>query len=143
MNQNPEDGDRIAGLGQLARRQRPQRDLWPGIESRLRPRRSRYPLAQFALAASLVAGLAGVFSLQLGRAPLPGAASGAGPAPLTMTAVAPLRHDSRAIVRANLAIVRQAEFQLRKALSQDPDSAALRELLASTENRGRGLRALL
>ena len=126
-----DDNDRIKGLDQLARSRAPSRDLWPGIEARIKARRSRYPLMQFALAASLVAGMAGVLALNL-RTPLPASPD----APQ-------LSHDSRAIVQANLSIVRQSERQLRQALRQDPESATLRSLLASTENRQRALSALL
>ena len=126
-----DDTDRIEGLDQLARSRAPSRDLWPGIEARLNRRRSRYPLMQFALAASLVAGLASVLALNLG-------------APGTTLLDAPyLSHDSRAIVEANLSIVRQSERQLRQALRQNPESATLRSLLASTENRQRALSAML
>lgn len=127
----------IDGLQRLARARAPGRDLWPGIRSRLRPRRRRppYAFAQFALAASLVAGVAAVFTLSLG--PL-GSGSGA-----LEAAARPLSHDSRAIVEANLSIVRQAERELRRALEQDPDSPTLRSLLASAENRQRALSALL
>jgi hypothetical protein len=134
-----EDDDRIEspvpGLDRLARSRAPQRDLWPGIASRLpRRRRSPWALAPFALAASLVAGLAAVFTLSLG--PL-------GTAPGELAAPLALSDDSRAIVQANLSIVRQAERELRRALDDNPDSPALRSLLASTENRQRALSALL
>ena len=132
---NTEDHDRIEGLDRLARTRAPERDLWPGIHARLRPRRrSRYGLVQFALAASLVAGLAAMFTLSL--APL-----GAGPG--AVTAAVALSDDSRAIVEANLSIVKHAERELRRALEQDPESTTLRSLLASTENRQRALTALL
>ena len=133
---NEQEQDRIAGLDRLARSRAPSRDLWPGIAGRLRPRRRPfYPLAQFALAASLVAGLATVFALNLHA---PGAAPG-----MAAMAQLPLTHDSRAIVEANLSIVRTSERQLRQALKQNPDSPTLRSLLASTENRQRALSALL
>ena len=130
-----EDQDRIEGLDRLARSRAPSRDLWPGIAGRLRPRRRPfYPMAQFALAASLVAGLAAVFSLSLRPQ---------GPSGVLDAAALPLSHDSRAIVEANLTMVRQAERQLRQALRQDPDSPTLRTLLASTETRQRELTAML
>ncbi|MGH8481788.1 MAG: hypothetical protein ACRES8_04940 [Nevskiaceae bacterium] len=126
----------VESLQRLPRVRAPSRDLWPGIASRLRPRRrSSYPLVQLALAASLVVGLASVFTLSLG--PL-----GTGPGE-PAAAVLPLSHDSRAIVEANLSIVRHAERELRRALEQHPDSPDLRSLLASTENRQRALSALL
>jgi hypothetical protein len=129
-----EDSDRIEGLERLARAKAPERDLWPGISARLKTRRrSRYGLMQFALAASLVAGLAAVFTLSL----QPGVAPGFGDEAL------PLSHDTRAIVEANLSIVRHTERQIRQALEQNPDSTTLRSLLASTENRQRALSALL
>lgn len=128
------DGDRIEGLDRLARSRAPSRDLWPGIEARLAPRRSRYPLMQFALAASLVAGMAGVFTQQQPQPPQP---------PMDSAQAAPLQYDSRAIVVAHLSMVKHAERELRQALKQTPDSQPLRSLLASTENRARDLRALL
>ena len=128
------DGDRIEGLDRLTRARAPDRDLWPGIASRLRPRRSRYGLAQFALAASLVAGMAAVFTLSLQQEGLePGA----------LQAALPLGQDSRAIVVANLSIVDDAERQLRQALKKHPDSQPLLSLLESTQHRARDLRALL
>jgi hypothetical protein len=133
-----EDDDRIEspveGLDRLARSRAPSRDLWPGIQSRLvRRRRSPYPLVQFALAASLVAGLGSMFALSLRPAGLP----------LGSDAGLPLSHDSRAIVEAHLSMARQAEREVRQALRQQPDSATLHSLLASTENRQRALSALL
>ncbi len=133
-----EDTDRIEGLDTLARSRAPARDLWPGIQSRLRPRRSRYALGQFALAASLVAGLAAVFTVTLRDAGEGGKAS-----PMAMAAAPHLTDDSRAIVQANLSLVRQAEREVRQALRQNPNSPTLRSLLASAENRQRALSALL
>ncbi len=138
------DGDRIEGLDQLARSRAPSRDLWPGIEGRLRARRSpttalraavrSYPLMQFALAASLVVGVAAMFTLSLQQQGL---------APDALQAALPLGQHSRAIVVANLSIVDDAERQLRQALKKHPDSLPLRSLLESTQHRARDLRALL
>jgi len=141
-----DETDRINLLERLPRRRSPERDLWPGIEARLTPRRSpvavlsaavrSYPLLQFALAASLVAGLASVFTLGLRDVAVPGGAAA--------TAFAPqLNEHSRAIVEANLSIVEQAERQLKQALRQHPDSDSLHSLLESTRHRARDLRALL
>ncbi len=139
------DDDRIEGLDQLARSRAPGRDLWPGIESRLRARRSPtaalraavryYPMMQFALAASLVAGVAAMFTLSLQQ-------QGAAPGALQIAAL-PLGDHSRAIVVANLSIVDDAERQLRQALKQHPDSQPLLSLLESTQHRARDLRAML
>jgi hypothetical protein len=136
-----EEADRIEGLSRLARRRAPERDLWPGIAARLPRRRSRYPFVQLALAASLVAGLAGVFSLQVAR--LPSAGSSLAGTQVVASLDQPMTTDSRAIVKANIAMVRQAEREVRKALEQDPDSTSLRTLLASAQNQQRALRALL
>jgi hypothetical protein len=134
---NEEDSDRIEGLDRLVRSRAPEHDLWPGIQSRLRPRRSRYALGQLALAASLVAGLAATFTLTL-REALP-----THDAARQSFAAAGLTDDSRAIVKANLSMVRQAERELRNALRQDPESRQLRSLLASAETRQRDLVAML
>lgn len=141
MNENDDriEGP-IEGLDRLTRARAPDRDLWPGIQARLRPRRSRYGLVQFALAASLVAGLASVFTItlrDLGKG-LPTYDVGR-----HSYAAGQMTDDSRAIVEANLSLVRQAERQLRQALRQQPDSPALRSLLASAENRQRALSAML
>jgi hypothetical protein len=131
-----DETDRINALERIPRHRTPERDLWPGIAARLAPRRrSRYALVQFALAASLVAGLAAVFALHIDRV---------GTAPVTVAALdLPMTTDSRAIVKANLGLVRQAERQVRQALEQDPDSPTLRSLLASAQNQQRALTALL
>jgi hypothetical protein len=130
----------IEGLNRLARARAPERDLWPGISARLKRRRSRYGLVQFALAASLVAGLGAVFTATLREAGIaPDAAAGA----FEPRAALQQGDHSRAIVEANLALVRQAERQLRRALEQNPDSPTLHSLLASTEQRQRSLSALL
>lgn len=142
-----DDTDRINVLERLPRRRTPERDLWPGIAAQLAPRRSltaalraavrHYPLTQVALAASLVAGLAAVFTLGLRDATLT-------PSGLEI-AVAPraLSSDSRAIVEANLSLVEQAERELQQALKQQPESTTLRSLLRSAEHRQRALRAML
>lgn len=135
-----EDEDRLNLLERLPRRRAPGRDLWPGIEARLAPRRARAWRVPLALAASVVAGLAVMFGMAL-RGP----GTGPGPAPVALAAAAPLplTDDSRAIVKANLSIVRHAERELQRALEQDPDSPALRSLLASAEHRQRALSARL
>lgn len=131
--------ERARGLERLPRRRGPERDLWPGIEARLAPRGARRARVPLALAASLVAGLALVAMLSLRD-------TGPGPAPDSVAAAAtplPLTDDSRAIVKANLSLVRHAERELQQALKQDPDSEALRSLLASAEHRQRALSARL
>lgn len=131
----------IEGLNRLARARAPERDLWPGISARLKRRRSRYGLVQFALAASLVAGLGAVFTATLQEAGI--APDASAPGAFEPRAALEQGDHSRAIVEANLSLVRQAERQLRRALEQNPDSPTLRSLLASTEQRQRSLSALL
>lgn len=132
-----QDEDRLNLLERLPRRRSPQRDLWPGIEARLAPRRRRLGLP-LALAASLIAGLAAVLVLSLG-----GEEAGRVPAALARAEPLPLGDDSRAIVKANLSLLRHAERELQQALQQDPDSETLRSLLASAEHRQRALSARL
>lgn len=125
------DDDRL-DLSALRRARAPERELWPQIEARLKPRRSRWAQAQFALAASLVAALAAVFTFALPRAPA------------DEEAFAAVRDDSsRAIVEANIGLVRDAERELQAALRQHPESDSLRALLARTQSRQRELSALL
>lgn len=132
-----QETDRINTLERLPRRRRPERDLWPGIAARLPSRRaSRHGRMQLALAASMVAGLAAVFTVALRDS---GSDVPAGMA----SAALPLTDDSRAIVKANLSLLRDAERELQQALRHDPDSTTLRSLLASTEHRERALRARL
>jgi hypothetical protein len=142
MNHDP---DRINTLERLPRSRSPERDLWPGIEARLAPRRARASPWRFALASGLVAGLAALATLGLrDAAPPADHAVAAAPAPgPTAVAALPLGADGRAIVRANLNMVRDAERQLRRALEDDPDSDALRSLLRSAEQRQRSLSAML
>ncbi|HUS23925.1 MAG TPA: hypothetical protein VM369_03175 [Candidatus Binatia bacterium] len=126
--------DRIPGLEQLRRARAPGRDLWPGIESRLRPRGRRGQWLPLAAAASVaVAALATLLSLPHA----PGLVEGIAGGPL------PLSSDSRAIVTANLAIAGNAERQLQEALRRAPESAALQALLVSTRQRQHELRRLM
>jgi hypothetical protein len=55
----------------------------------------------------------------------------------------PLHPETRALVRANLKIVSNAENQLQRALRQDPDDTYLRSLLATTRNQKEALRVAL
>ena len=133
-----EHTDRINALERLPRRRSPERDLWPQIEARLAPRhRSRWPAMQLALAASLVAGLAVVFTLSLSRAPQPFTGGE------DVASTLPLPNHSRAIVQANLSMVEHAQRQLRDAIRHEPDSPGLQSMLANAENRERALRAML
>jgi hypothetical protein len=151
VNENP-DEEPIAGIGDLACNRQPPVDLWPAIESAIRARRARawrMPLwAGAALAASLV--------LTLGLSVLRGEHRGlsaptsakADVAQLIEAPVAapdanpPLHPETRALLRANLKIVNDAEAQLKRALAQDPNGDYLKSLLASTRNQQMQLAAL-
>lgn len=130
----------VSGLRQLRREVAPTRDLWPDIESRLRRRRHPAPWISLALAASLVIGLA-VSVRQQGLVVPEGTVAVALAAP--QSARLELEGPNRALVKANLKIVSDAEKQLRDALKQSPDSQSLKRLLDSTQRQRRDLRRLL
>jgi len=108
----------------LPRRIEPGRDLWPGIEGRLRPRRRAsgkrfYRLAAAAAVAVIAAGL--YFGLRAG-APAPGHAG--------RTAVQTrARPDPDAVVARNLDVVDRAIARIRAALTRDPGNPALYDFL--------------
>ena len=113
----PED-EALPELRGLRLDQAPQRDLWPGIEARIAPRRRAAwrPWLGYAMAASVV----GAVTVGLLReAPPPRVATVA----------------ERPVVAGQVAIVRDAENQLRNALEQDPESESLRRLLESMQQQ--------
>lgn len=52
-------------------------------------------------------------------------------------------HSQRALLRANLKLVTQAEREVRRALQQDPESETLHSLLAAAESKRELLTAML
>ncbi|MDB5987076.1 MAG: hypothetical protein JWR16_2129 [Nevskia sp.] len=143
------------GLAALRSECLPQTDLWPGIESAIRARRARawrMPLwAGAALAASLVMvlGLSVLHGERRGGKPLQAPAAIAAAqlaeahdAALRAVVNRPLHSETRALVRANLKIVNNAEEQLKRALAEDPDGEYLKSLLASARNQQIQLAAL-
>lgn len=134
----------------LRREIAPQRDLWPGIASRL----GRRPLAQeagpafggfrqwFPAGAALVAGylIASFF-------PLPWAPGSTSPdtdvnvtAPVTLLAsvqpvLAQLPAKTRAVVEVDLSGLAQDQLSIEEALAADPTNPLLLELRSSTEAR--------
>lgn len=133
----------IAGLQSLDLSEQPTRDLWPGIENRLTPRRRVNANAWMSLAAAAcvmtVIGLA-LFQPQApSTAPVTMTASAAGSYSPDLQAVA----GSRALVKANLQLSRNSETQIRRALEQDPDSPSLHRLLMTTQARGDELHRML
>jgi hypothetical protein len=119
-----------AALRGLQLAQAPQRDLWPEIEARLRRRRSMGDWFGYAAAA----GFAGIMAAGVWlRHP----ANEAVPviAPQTMRVAGVVAPQQKALLKANLAIVKDAESQLRYALASDPQSASLQRLLASVQQQ--------
>jgi hypothetical protein len=157
MNKLNHDGEESPppGLAALKQDRAPARDLWPGIESRIRARRSRAlsrPLwfaVGLAASALLVLGV----TVQLGGLhsrpePLHAsaeqvAATGPTRAASLQPAVAHLHPETRALVKANLKIVSGAEAQIEKALAADPDGEYLKSLLASARQQKQQLHGVL
>lgn len=143
------------GLAALKCELAPQRDLWPGIESRIRARRARAWRAPLWAGALLAASVALVLGLSIRRetsnaaVPLRAsaefaaiAASGPRDPALVSVAQRPLHPETRALVRANIKLVNDAEQQVKRALVQDPDAAYLKSLLASARKQQVQLAAL-
>lgn len=143
--------DEIPGLRELNLDQAPERDLWPGIESRLqrKPRGVLRPRIIGALSYAMAASLVGAVTLAVLHQTPPEALPAAAPTqlaalmPATQRSAGIVNPQSQALLKANLAIVKDAEGQLRQALEQDPDSAALRRLLLSMKNQRGDLKAQL
>jgi hypothetical protein len=148
MNRQPLDHDvdddaPLAGLRGLDLDVQPSRDLWPGIASKLAPRRRRFGANGWmglAAAACVVA----IVGLAVVQPPQP---QGTTKTAVGETAFAApdLRAaaGSRALVKANLQLSRNSAAQIRRALEQDPDSASLRRLLLTTESRSDELHRML
>ncbi|MBV8062556.1 MAG: hypothetical protein JOY51_03125 [Nevskia sp.] len=145
----------IPGLDALRRDRTPQRDLWLGIDSRIRAqrvRRSRAPWqAAVGIAASLLVVLSAAVTLQNQGSihqPLSSANSEV-PLPaqprdnLLLPATARLHPETRALVKANLKIVDSAENQLRRALAADPDGEYLKSLLNTARQQKEQLHVVL
>jgi hypothetical protein len=137
---NPDDDDtRLEVLRGLSLAREPERDLWPGIASRIAPPRRRRALPWLGALAASVAITA--LTLQLWPATQPDTsvevaavlAEPLPPAGQVMT-------QQDALLKANLAIASDAEAQLRHALELDPDSPSLQRLLLSVERRQNDLR---
>jgi len=140
-----------SGLKRLPREVQPGRDLWPGIESRLKARRATQPLWAYSLAASvLVAVAAGGVWVGLGmqKTTTPqeivagGANNSAGSGPTddyfaqraayaersvqTATNLAPATRD---VILKNLRIIEGSMQSMQAALDKDPNNPRLRALL--------------
>ncbi|MFC4251122.1 hypothetical protein [Sinimarinibacterium flocculans] len=142
MNAEDEhDGeDRIEALRELSLDREPERDLWPAVAARIEPRRSRRhrPWLGALAASALVAAVV----LQL-RPDAPPVTDGEVAAVLAepLPRAGQVMPQQDALLKANLAIVQDAESQLRHALELDPESATLKRLLLSVEQRQGDLRS--
>jgi len=151
---------RIPALQALREDRAPTTDLWPGIEARIGRRRRLFSrgYAAMALAASL---LVAIGVVRFSREPAVGLPTRSAPLraptdviaeidkseavdPALQVAVSrPLTPETRALLRANLKIVNNAEIQVRRALSADPDAAYLESLLDATRQQKQDLRVVL
>jgi hypothetical protein len=138
-------------LDPLARRARelprsiePARDLWPGIERRLPPRRRRLPRwLPLAAAIALAAGawLLGRTAAREGPAPAPVASAppGAGAAGDLLAALerepGTLAPETVAALRRNLAVIDSALAESRAALARDPRDASAESWLRLVERQ--------
>jgi hypothetical protein len=136
-------------LATLPREMTPGRDLWPGIESRIRaPRRWWIPAS--VAAGAMAAAMAWMLAGQMGQeqAPVPAVASVELPAPVDQAdpwSPARARYsqewpavreqlgpETAAVIERNLEIIHRANVDLQIALEQQPDNPALRRLLRQT-----------
>ena len=137
------DSQLDAALARLGRDIAPAKDLWPGIEAQASAQRfqRRRP---WQLAAGIAAvGLAAAFAWHLWQGPTPMLA---GPAlqdepylradvQLEQTYRAQLEQlapDTRLQVAHDLDVIRNARADIRRALTSDPGSPLLNELMATT-----------
>lgn len=128
----------------------------------LQPRRRWLPMTAAAAVTAVLAGLIGLRQLQqtppaaaptvvalnpVPAADAPAARSAASPEAamqtLAMNEAQRLQGPNRALVKANLKIVKSAEDQLRQALATDPNDQYLQSLLASAQDQKQHLRGLL
>jgi hypothetical protein len=137
-----------SGLKRLPREVQPSRDLWPGIESRLKARRAVQPLWTYSLAASLFLAVAagglwiGLGAHQKAGTPQEIVASGPASGPSeayfaqraafaersvnTATDLAPATRD---VILKNLRIIEGSMQDMQAALDKDPNNPRLRALL--------------
>lgn len=125
----------------------PEHDLWPGIESRLRPRRRRRGLVGLAAGAAAVAVLAVVLLGQQlpqhdsspslaqtshlsDRASIQRAALGRYALDNSQ-----LDQPTRQVVAQNLAIIHTALGNIRAALAENPNDSRLQSLLLAVEQQ--------
>jgi hypothetical protein len=137
-----------SGLKRLPREVQPGRDLWPGIEARLRPRRTVQPLWSYSLAASLLLAVAagglwiGLGAHQKAGTPQEIVASGpvnaasdayfaqrAAYAERSVATATDLAPATREVILKNLRIIEGSMQSMQAALDKDPNNPRLRALL--------------
>lgn len=146
----------IPGLSALKRECAPERDLWTGIDSRIRAQRIRRQRAPWMIAVGVAACLVVVLSASIGMQRLDGKRADPLRAPVEMArlgmasdsasllpATNRMHPETRALVKANLKIVDNAENQLRRAMAADPDDAYLRSLLSTARQQKEQLHVVL
>ena len=144
----------IPGLAALKRDSAPQRDLWPGIESRIRAQQVRRQRTPWLVAVGVAASLLMVLSASVGLEGLRGTHQPLhAPANLPVAAAAidnsllpatnRMHPETRALVKANLKIVDSAENELKRAIAADPDGEYLKSLLNSTRQQKEQLHVVL
>jgi hypothetical protein len=99
-------------------------------------------MAAAAAITAVIAGLVGLRQLQTPPAAAPVTVA-ALDAPAADEPSAALQGPNRALVKANLKIVKSAEDQLRQALATDPNDQYLQNLLVSAQTQKQHLRGLL
>lgn len=133
-------------LSELPRRIEPERDLWPGIQSRLRSRRRRWAIAGGLAAGASAVAVATVVMLGRQGPPataLPAATSTASLAQQATVQRAALSEfaldnsqldaPTREVVAHNLAIIHAALGNIRSALAKNPNDTRLQSLLLAVE----------
>ena len=138
--------DRLkAALKQLPREVDPSRDLWPGIEARLKPRRAVRPLWAYSLAASvlLVVAAGAIWSVGLHHrtaTPQETVAQGTSPqdsyfaqraayAEQSVDSATNLAPATKQVILKNLHIIESSMQDMQGALDKDPNNPRLRALL--------------
>ena len=153
--EEPPISDPIPGLAGLNRDCAPGRDLWAGIDSRIRARRIRHRRAPWQAAVGIAASVLLVLGATIGvqnrheqqSAPRQVLHASAQPLPprdsMLLPATSRLHPETRALVKANLKIVDSAENQLRRAMAADPDDAYLKSLLSTARQQKEELHVVL
>lgn len=157
----------MSKAGALPRDIAPSRDLWPGIESRLRGEARRAAPSAFGWPAALAAGfmvaaVSALLTWGLLREPAPGTGmtaaefvpvsygpnSGIGAVQLAAREellpefrrrFSQLAPGTQAVVLKNLAVIQQAADEIDAALAADPASGLLNEMLVGTYQQELGL----